>query len=213
MKALKRALKALLITVLAYLIQVCVMDHLAIGGITGSVIFAALAILTVSCGKKYAFCASCLIGMMMESMLASVNGLYVIAYPVITMLAAQFFADMSDRQLERRMVNNENRRIRRDEMARRMHWLSRLPFQYRDGNLPAHLRIPLCAGLMDLILSIVLCAYMYLIGVDLSFTHLWRTVASALYTMALAVLLMVPVRYFLGMYVRKRKRDKGGEML
>ena len=79
MKSLKRALKALILTLLAYLAQACVMKYLTFQGIHGSVVFAVLAIIIVSCGKKYAFCASCLIGMMMECMLASVPALYVIA--------------------------------------------------------------------------------------------------------------------------------------
>ena len=216
MKELKKGLKALLITVLAYLIQACVMEHLAIGGkagITGSVLFAALAILTVSCGKKYAFCASCIIAMLMESMLSSVQGLYIIAYPVITMLCAQFFADMSDRQRERRRMLNDGRRSRRGEQSVRIRWWTQLIHYQREGDLPAHLRIPLCAGLMDMILNIVLIAYMYLIGIDLSFTHFGRAFVSILYTMALAVILMIPTRYFLGMYRRKKKREKGGEFL
>lgn len=194
MKELKKGLKVLFVTLMAYLIQACVMEHAAIGGVKGSVLFAALAILTVSCGKKYAFCASCIIGMLMESMLSNVDALYVIAYPVITMLCAQFFADMSDRQRERRRMLSGSRRR-------------------REGDLPAPLRIPLCAGLMELILNIVLCAYLYLTGVDLSFVHAARALASVLYTGALAILLMFPTRYFLGMYPRHKKRKKGGELL
>ena len=43
MKALKRALKTLIITVLAYLIQACVMKYLPFRGVNGSVVFAAMA--------------------------------------------------------------------------------------------------------------------------------------------------------------------------
>ena len=213
MKSLKRVLKALLITVLAYLLQACVMNHLAVRGVTGSVLFAALAILTVSCGKKYAFCASCLIGMMMECMLANVPALYLIAYPVITMLCAQPFADMTDRQLERRRMLIETRRARRGQTGGKEHWWSRLGSQNRDGDLPAHLRIPLCAALMDFVLNAVLCAYMYLIGEEITLLHGARVAASVLYTAALTVVLMVPVRLFLGMYPRRKKRIKGGDVL
>lgn len=213
MKALIKILKALLITVLAYLVQACVMKYFAIGGISGSVIFAMLAIVTVSLGKKYTFCASCIIGMMMESMLSNVPGMYIIAYPVISMICAQFFADMSDRQRERRRMLNDMRRSRRGEGKGPRRLWNRLTGGYRDGDLPAYLRIVLCAGLMDLIMNIVMIAYMYLIGVDLSFSHFGRAVVSVLYTMALALVLMGPVRYFLGMYPRHGKRIRGGELL
>ena len=59
MKPLKRALKVLLLTVAAYLVQVCVMRYFAVRSVVGSVIFAVLAVIVVTCGKKYAFCASC----------------------------------------------------------------------------------------------------------------------------------------------------------
>ncbi|MBQ9265305.1 MAG: hypothetical protein IJ189_14005 [Clostridia bacterium] len=213
MSSLIKMLKALLITVLAYLIQVCVMQYFAIGGMTGSMLFATLAILTVSLGKKYTFCASCIIGMLMESMLSNVPGLYIIAYPVIAMICAQFFADMSDRQRERRRMINDIRRSRRGEGKAVRRLLSRLTGRDRDGDLPAHLRIVLCAALMDLILNIVLIAYMYLIGVDLSFTHFTRALGSVLYTAVLTAVVMGPVRYFLGMYPRRKKRRVGGDIV
>ena len=212
MKALKRALKALLVTLLAYLVQACVMKYLAGQGIHGSVIFAALSIIIVSCGKKYAFCASCLIGMMMECMLSSVPVLYVIAFPVITMFAAQTFADMSDRQLERRRVIIESRQVRISEGKGKEHWWQRFMLRYRDSDLPPVVRIPLCAALMDFLLNAVLCAYMYLIGEELTLLHAGRILVSMLYTAFFALILMVPLRYVLGMY-RKRKVREGGELL
>jgi len=211
-KALKRALRVLILTVAAYLLQVCVMQYLQIGGVAGSVLFAVLAVIVVSCGKKYAFCASCLIGMMMESMLSNVPGFYVIAYPVITMLCAQAFADMSDRQLERRRMLNENRRSRQREGGGRERWWNYLLSHQREGDLPAHLRIPLCAALMDFILNAALCVYMYLIGEELGMIHVARVTGSVLYTVGIALLLMVPLRYILRMYT-PRKREKGGEAL
>ena len=212
MKSLKRGLKALVITFLAYLVQVCVMPYLPINGVSGSVVFAVIAVLTVSCGKKYAFCASCLIGMMMEAMVANVPGLYVIAYPVIAMLAAQAFADMTDRQLEQRRMRIEGRQAQRSERGVKAPWWQRL-IPETEGDWPAHLRIPLCAGLMDLLLNLVLVVYMRLIGEDLGFVHVVRTVTSVAYTMGIAVILMVPLRYVLRMYRRRPKPDEGGELL
>lgn len=209
MKEMKRALKALAITIAAYLIQACVMHYLAFRGIVGSVIFASLSILIVSCGKKYAFCASCLLGMIMESMMGNVKALYVIAYPVITMLCAQYFADMTDRQLERRRVIIESRQVRISEGRGKKHWWQRFMLRYRDSDLPPIVRIPLCAGIMDLLLNITLNAYLYLIGEDLTVTQAFRALGSMAYTMALALALMVPFRAFLGMY-RRRKRQEGG---
>ena len=212
MKSLKRGLKALVITFLAYLVQVCVMPYLPINGVSGSVVFAVIAVLTVSCGKKYAFCASCLIGMMMECMTSSVPALYAIAYPVITMFIAQTFADMSDRQLERRRVIIEGLRVRVSEGKSKEHWWQRFMLRYRDSDLPPVVRIPLCGALMDFLLNAVLAAYMYLIGEELTLAHAGRILVSAAYTAALSLILMVPLRYVLGMY-RKRMPREGGELL
>jgi len=209
-KAFKRAFKALLLTVLAYLLQVCAMPHLMIQGVVGSVAFAVLAILVVSCGKKYAFCASCLIGAMMESMMGNVPSLYVIAYPAITMLCAQRFADMTDRQLERRRLLQERQQVRLSQRAGKKRWWHAITLRSRDRDLPAALRIPLCAGVMDGMMNIVLAVYMYLIGEDLGLIHITRLAGACLYTVGLAAALMVPCRYVLGMY-RKRKRGPGGE--
>lgn len=209
MKALKRALKALAVTVLAYLTQVCVMKYLPVQGVTGSVVFAALAVIIVSCGKKYAFCASCLIGLMMESMLSNVPALYVIAYPVITMLCAQFFSDMTDRQAERRRMMAESRKVRVSEGRRKSHWWDVFLPRYRVTDLPPVVRIPACAGVMDLMFNAVLSAYLYLIGEEFGWASVTRLGLSMLYTMALALLLMVPLRFFLGMYRRRVRREEG----
>ncbi len=212
MKPLKRALKALIVTLLAYLFQACAMKYLTVRGIQGSVVFAVLAIIIVSCGKKYAFCASCLIGMMTECMVSSVPALYVIAYPVITMFAAQSFADMSDRQLERRRVIIESRQVRISEGKGKDHWWDHFMLRYRDSDLPPMVRIPLCAGLMDFLFNTVLAVYMYLIGEELTLLHAGRILGSTVYTAALSLILMVPLRWVLGMY-RKRKPREGGELL
>lgn len=187
MRELKKGLKVLLLTLAAYLLQACVMQYLSIGGVTANLMFVWLAVLTVSYGKKYTFCASCLLGILMESMLSNVKGLYLIAYPAIAMLCAQFFADMNDSQRQRRFEKH------RDNHA------------VRENDLPVIIRIPCCAALMDLILSVAVCAYLYLIGVEITFQHVMRVLFSALLTGALALLLMYPLRSLLGMHPRRDK--------
>ena len=213
MKPLKRALKVLLLTVAAYLVQVCVMRYFTVRSVVGSVIFAVLAIIVVTCGKKYAFCASCIIGMMMECMLSNSNvpSLYVIAYPAITMLCAQTFADMTDRQIEQRRLAYERRQVRISEGRGKKHWWHSLALSYRDTDLPPAFRIPLCAGEMDAFLNLVLVAYMYLIGEELTMIHVYRLVGSVLYTMALSAVLMYPCRRMLGMYPRRKREQRGEE--
>ena len=55
---MRNVLKAAFITLLAYLLQVCAMPYLKIGGVIGNLSAVCIAILTVSLGKKYTFGAS-----------------------------------------------------------------------------------------------------------------------------------------------------------
>ena len=91
MKHFVRPLRVLILTLVSYLLDVCVMRHLYIGSVTASACLAGIAIITVSYGKKAAFCAGCIIGILMECMLSSVPVLYLLSYPIITMLCAQWF--------------------------------------------------------------------------------------------------------------------------
>lgn len=212
MNEFKRALKALLLTLLAYLIQACVMKHLQITGVSGSVVFAVIAVLTVSYGKKYTFCASCIIGLLMESMLSNVPAFYVIAYPVVSMVWAQVFADKNDRQRERKRMYSEAKRHRR-EGKKPLHLpLGKVRRYLKRRGMPAHLRIPLCAVMMDLLMNGIYLVYMYLIGVEFSWAHIVRPLVSILYTGGIAALWMVPLRAFLGMYKGRKEKQKGGEL-
>lgn len=191
MTLFKRPLKALAMALLAYLLDVCVMPYLTINQVSGSVSFAMIAIVTVSYGKKAGFCMGAVIGILMEAMLASVHVLYLLLYPVIAALCAQFFGDMSERQRERRHTVDNKRR--QDDLA------------------PA-IRIPLCAALSSLLMNIVLVVYGYLSGFGITFVQFYRTFVAVIYTVVIAVVLMLPVRYFLGIYgTRKERRQKRGE--
>lgn len=49
---MRKVLKALLLTILAYLFQVCAMNQLKIGGVVANLLAVNIAILTVSLGKN-----------------------------------------------------------------------------------------------------------------------------------------------------------------
>ncbi len=176
---------------LVYLLQATVMNYLPVGGVTGSLIFAYLAVILVSCGKKSVFIASCVIGILMESMLSMVDSLYIICYPLITMLWAQAFCDMTDRQRERKEMLHPNR--------------------HRE-DLPAFVRIPLSAVCMNLTMQAVNLGYVYLAGNNITFGHVQRTVLQTGYTCLLALLVAIPVRFALGMYKKppEVKPEEGG---
>lgn len=195
MREIKKGLKVLFLTLFAYLFQACAMQYLTFNSVTASLPFVTLAVFTVSLGKKYTFCASCIIGILTECMLSNVPVMYLVAYPIIAMLCAQAFADRSERQREKQLEKQMNRKGGKNRP---------LFFRQSQQDMPAHVRIPLCAMMMDLIWHAVMCVYMYLIGVDITVTHFARLFYGVLYTGALTVVLMVPMRLFLGMYRRKK---------
>ena len=81
---MRKVLKALLLTILAYLFQVCAMNQLKIGGVVANLLAVNIAILTVSLGKKYAFGASCVTGILLEVMTSTVGGFYAVIYPAVS---------------------------------------------------------------------------------------------------------------------------------
>ncbi len=174
---------------LAYLIQATVMNYLPVGGVSGSILFAYLAVILVSCGKKSVFIASSIIGILMESMLSMVDSLYIICYPLLTMLWAQVFCDMTDRQRERREMLHPNR---------------------RQEDLPVFVRIPLSAVCMCLSMQVVNLGYVYLIGNSITAIHISRALIQTLYTAALSLIIALPVRMALGMYKKRASETQEG---
>lgn len=177
--------------VLFYLIQVCVMDYFSLFGVTGNILWAYLAIVIVSCGMKSAFCAAAIIGMLLECMLSSVSGLYLLCYTILTFAWSYVFADMSDRRRERKESLHPER---------------------RQGDLPAFLRIVLGAACMCFSMNAVHLTYVYLSGNEITFGHIGRALLGVLYSAGLAVLLMTPLRAFLGMYRREEAVMRGGDL-
>ncbi len=211
-----RPLKVIFLTLLSYLIDVCLMPRLAVGGVVGSASFAAIAVITVSYGRKAAFCSGAIMGILWETMLASVPVLYLVSYPIITMLCAQWFADLTDRQRERRKLARADQeqpvmRSRFGAMVMRhlMSLMSLLRTLFRrEENLNPYLRIPLCALVSSLIMNIVLLVYGYASGFGLTWTHIFRAGFAILYTVAIALVMTLPYRWFLGLLGRNRGRWK-----
>lgn len=186
---MRNVAKAFFLTLLSYLLQVSLMYHLKIDGVVGNLLAVNIAVLTVSLGKKYAFGASCLSGILTEVMTASVGGLYAVLYPAISILLAQVFADMSYEKREKKRQRIEKRRKNND---------------VKDMN--PHVRIVLNAIAVAAGIEIILLAYVTLSGAELSFRLIYRALLSIVYTGVLALVLMWPARAFLHMYGGRIKR-------
>ena len=188
MKLFIRPLRVLFLTLLSYLLDVCVMRHLYIGSVTASASLAGIAIITVSYGKKAAFFAGCIIGILMECMLASVPVLYLLSYPIITMLCAQMT------RLKALYLNKIAAFFKRI-----------IQFFRRDENMNPYLRIPLCALTESLLFNTVLIVYGYISDFGLDSGHIMRAAASCLYTVALSIVLMLPYRAVLKLLGRRNR--------
>ena len=179
---MKKAVFAFALTLLFYLLQVCLMQHLKIFGVTGNLLAVNLAILTVSYGKKYTFVFSCITGILVEAMTSSVGGLLVVLYPAFGMLFAQVFSDMSDEKRERLLLRQTNLTNK------------------RKGDMNPYYRIPLNAICISGAIEIICLFYVNVSGTDVSVNIYIRAAMSIVYTGLLAVLLMWPVRKICGVH-------------
>ena len=184
---MRKIVKAGVLTLLAYLLQTCVMHHLKVGGVSANLLAINIAVLTVSLGKKYAFGASCVTGILLEASTSSVGGLYPVVYPVVSMVFAQLFADMSDEKRERLLLRqSDGKKVK--------------------GDMDPHLRIPLCTLCITAALEIIFLIYVTLTGTELSLRLIARALLTVLYTGTLSLVLMFPERVFLRMYGGRVRR-------
>ncbi len=176
-----KLIKMSVLTLLAYLLQATVAQHIAIGGVAPNLAFALTAVVSIALGKKYTFVMSLAIGYLMEIMLPALNYINLIAYPVCAFLGAWFFADKSERKLEEERTQNRERK-----------------------QLDPHIRTMLAAALSTLIFEAVNLFYTFLGGVALSTAHYMRAIFDVIYTVAIAGAVQFPIRRWFGIHrIRK----------
>jgi len=177
---MRKLAKAFLVTLIAYLLQVCVVPYMKIAGITPNLLLANIAVFTVSYGKKYAFGTAAMTGMLLETMSVNVNVLILVIYPLYGLLCAQIFADMSDRKREQRRLRNKTQ---------------------ADRN--AYFRIFANALVLTALFESTMLLFTSLTGIAVTFTHIIRSVRCLLYTAFVTLVVMIPTRWTLGMYRRR----------
>lgn len=216
----KRQLKVLFLILLFYLLQVCVVPYFRVADVMPNLLMVVIAILTVSCGKKYAFISGAALGVIMEAQAHNINSFYVIVYPTLALIFAQLFADMNDMQRAvRRTKQKEGGKTERQKLKsaegtrlslRRLLHMGRLRDDPGD-DLPAHLRILLNAVSLHAAYEVLMLFYVALSGVPVGFVHIFRAVRAVIYTGA-ACVFMYPARLFLGV-IKLRSAKKIGEDL
>ena len=170
-----RQLRLLIVLMLGYLFQVCVMPSVPISDVTPSLIYAVIAIITVGYGKLRALWAGAFYGILLETMMPTINLFNLALYPISALFCSAFFSDRSETQLEyERNLGRPGR------------------------NWNPYLRTPLCCAMNVLIYEIVNIAYMYLGGNPPTQDTLGRAVVGILYSTGLCLVLVWPIRRFLG---------------
>ena len=186
-QALSRQIKLLLVILLGYLCQVCVMPYFRVGSVTPSLIIAVTAIVTVGYGLLRGLWTGMFYGIVMEIMLPTVPILNLLFYPISALLCAVFFADRSEAQLQyARSIGKRGR------------------------NTSPLLRTVLCAMINCLIYDIVNLVYMYLSGAVLSAALIQRAMTDVLSTTVLTAVIMIPVRKLLSF--RKKEEAPVAEL-
>ena len=178
---IKKGIRFFVLTLLAYLLQVTVSQHIAIAGVAPNMALAIIAVVSVALGRKYTFVISLAVGYLLEIMMPSLEYIYLILYPVSAMLGALFFADKSERRME------EERSSGKPALR-----------------LPPHIRTVLSALVSIAVFETVHLVYIYLIGIRPDFGHYSRALISILYTTLLAGLLQFPIRRWFGIHKLKK---------
>lgn len=216
-RAAIKFLKVLLLVLLYFLLQTAVMPHLKIAGIMPNLLMVIIAIMTVSYGKLYAFISGALIGIILEAMSYSIPLFYLLIYPVLALLCAQVFADMSDIKREMRRIRQAQRQSEAAAQGQASFVRRRIRLRIRRDSphdLNAHLRILLNTLMLVVLFEGVMLIYVALSGIAVTWQHIARVVYAAAYS-ALCSLSMFPVRAYLGLYRRRRPlaSQEGEEVL
>lgn len=214
-RAALKFFKVLFLILLFFLLQTVVMPHLKISGIMPNLLMVIIAIMTVSYGKLYAFISGAVTGILLEAMSYSIPLFYLLIYPVLALLCAQVFADMSDVKREMRRIREAQRQSERAAQVTSAYEKRKFRIKIRlrrdsPYDLNAHLRILLNALMLVILFEGVMLLYIALSGVAITFNHFLRMLYAAAYT-ALCCLSMFPVRAWLGLYKRRPRRQVTAE--
>ncbi len=168
---IRRYLVLIFLTVFGYLLHVCVIPYVRIGGVSPNLLFVVIGIVTVAYGKLRAFWVGAVYGLLMQIMVPSVSYLNLGIYTISTLFCSFPFADKPLKTLEYDRAVNRTRK-----------------------ELPAWVRTVFCAMLNTLVYEAVNITYVYITGISLTAAHIFRGVLAVVLTGVLTLLLAFPVR-------------------
>ncbi len=168
---IRRYVALVLIIVLGYLCEVCIIPYIRPFGISPNLLYVIIGVITVAYGKLRAFWAGLIFGLLMEIMLPSTPYLNLALYPITTLFCSFAFADKPLKTIEYERATNR-----------------------KSKELPAWLRTVLCTALNMLIYETVNVTYIYLGGSVLTSSHFIKAFGSVLLTSLLCLILLFPLR-------------------
>ena len=168
---LRRSLMLVLLVLLGYLGEVCVMPYIRIFGVSPNLLYVIIGIVTVAYGKLRAFWVGVTFGLLMEIMQPTVTYLNLALYSLTTLFCSFGFADKPLKTLEyERAVNRERR------------------------ELAPWTRTVLCVFVNIFVYETVRVAYIYLGGWELTVGHFLRAFTDVAATTGMTLLLAFPLR-------------------
>lgn len=180
-----RFLLFLLLVMLSYLCQESVIPYLRIGGIAPNLLLITISVIAVGFGRLRSAWAGAIFGILLEIMTPTVKLLNLAFYCAASIIAGLIFSDRTQQQLDYRRS------------------------QGRPAyNLNPLLRTLLCCLLLSFLYHGVNLLKIYLSGYQLLSSHFSRAFAGILFTEALCLLLMIPMRRMVGLHYERVHREK-----
>jgi rod shape-determining protein MreD len=175
---MKRALRMALTVLVFYVLQTSVFTSLRVSVIQPDMMAVLLACLSAYTGTYGTFCAGAVSGLLLDTFVGHVMGLYVVLYPLMGYVCAKI------RGRTNRMV----------EVLFRRHWKA-------GRHLIVHMLICL---LIVAFRETIFVTYMFLNGVDVTYLHVFRIVAC----MLASALMTIPADWLVRRLLQGKKRTQ-----
>ena len=147
---------------ISFIIQTSVFKYFAIANVEPDILACAIAGLAFYGGTYEGFCVGATFGLLMDTAVGQVAGLYMILYPLMGYLAARMHMGLSPVLIEKAASK-------------------------RRAGRKVLLSIVICMAITSL-REVVFMLYTYLNGVDLTMRHVWRVVLCVVYTGIVGIL-------------------------
>lgn len=179
-----RMLIYLTVVMLTYLFQVSVMPYFKINGISPNLLVITISVIAVGFGRLRSFWTGAIFGILLEVMTPTVTLLNMAFYTVASFIAF-IFTDKTQQQLDYRRS------------------------QGRSGyNMNPLLRTALCCLLLIVLYNVVNMLKIYLSGYEVTVIHISRSLLSVVLTEVFCLILMMPLRLFMGLHYVPLKKEK-----